>query len=47
MGAMVVLASCREMMGRFIERLPLMTFGWAATEVMVLASTAMLISQFT
>ncbi len=46
MSAMMVLASRREIMGRFIERLPLMTFGWAATAVMAVASTAMLISQF-
>ena len=45
MVAMMVVAHRREIMGRFIERGPLMIFGWAAAAVMAAASIAMLIGQ--
>jgi Mn2+/Fe2+ NRAMP family transporter len=46
MVAMMVVAHRRDVMGRFTERPLLMTFGWAATAVMAVASGAMLITQF-
>jgi Mn2+/Fe2+ NRAMP family transporter len=42
MAAMMVLASRRAVMGRFVERRGLLLFGWAATAVMAAASAAML-----
>jgi NRAMP (natural resistance-associated macrophage protein)-like metal ion transporter len=44
MAAMMLLASRREIMGRFAERPLLMTFGWGATAVMACASLAMLVT---
>jgi Mn2+/Fe2+ NRAMP family transporter len=44
MGAMMVLASRRAVMGRFVERRGLLLFGWGATAVMAAASAAMLVS---
>ncbi len=44
MAAMMVVASRKEIMGRFAERPLLMSFGWAATAVMAVASIAMLVS---
>jgi Mn2+/Fe2+ NRAMP family transporter len=44
MAAMMLLASRREIMGRFAERPLLMIFGWAATAVMACASLAMLVT---
>jgi hypothetical protein len=41
MAAMMVLASRRAGMGRFVERRGLLVFGWAATAVMAAASAAM------
>jgi Mn2+/Fe2+ NRAMP family transporter len=38
MVAMMLVASRREVMGRFTERWPLMVFGWGATAVMAAAS---------
>jgi Mn2+/Fe2+ NRAMP family transporter len=46
MAAMMLIASRKEVMGRFTERPLLIGFGWAATAVMAVASIAMLISQF-
>jgi NRAMP (natural resistance-associated macrophage protein)-like metal ion transporter len=46
MGAMMLVASRKEIMGRFAERPMILTFGWAATAVMAVASAAMLVSQF-
>jgi NRAMP (natural resistance-associated macrophage protein)-like metal ion transporter len=43
MVAMMLVASRREVMGRFTERPALMIFGWAATAVMAAASAATLI----
>jgi Mn2+/Fe2+ NRAMP family transporter len=43
MVAMMVVASRREIMGRFTERAPLMIFGWAATAVMAAASAVTLV----
>ena len=40
--AMMLVASRRRIMGRFIERPLLLTFGWAATAVMAAASSATL-----
>jgi Mn2+/Fe2+ NRAMP family transporter len=47
MAAMMVLASRRAVMGRFIERRGLLLFGWGATAVMAAASAAMLVSLIT
>ncbi|MGE5563473.1 MAG: NRAMP family divalent metal transporter [Bacillota bacterium] len=46
MAAMMVVASRRDIMGRFAERRLVLVFGWAATAVMAAASAAMLITQF-
>ena len=46
MAAMMVVASSREIMGHLHERRGLLTFGWAATAVMALASVAMLVTSF-
>jgi Mn2+/Fe2+ NRAMP family transporter len=43
MVAMMVVASRREIMGRFTERAPLLIFGWAATAVMAAASAVTLV----
>jgi Mn2+/Fe2+ NRAMP family transporter len=43
MVAMMLVASRREIMGRFTERAPLMIFGWAATAVMAAASAVTLV----
>jgi Mn2+/Fe2+ NRAMP family transporter len=43
MVAMMLVASRREIMGRFTERAPLLIFGWAATVVMAAASAVTLI----
>jgi len=43
MVAMMLVASRREIMGRFTERAPLMIFGWAATAVMAAASAITLV----
>jgi Mn2+/Fe2+ NRAMP family transporter len=43
MVAMMVVASRREIMGRFTERAPLLIFGWAATAVMAAASAITLV----
>jgi NRAMP (natural resistance-associated macrophage protein)-like metal ion transporter len=43
MAAMMVLASRRKVMGRFVERRAILAFGWAATAVMAAASAAMLV----
>ena len=40
---MMVVASRREIMGRFAERAPLMILGWAATAVMAAASAVTLV----
>jgi NRAMP (natural resistance-associated macrophage protein)-like metal ion transporter len=47
MAAMMVLASRRAVMGRFVERRGLLLFGWGATAVMAAASAAMLVSLIT
>jgi len=44
MAAMMVVASRRKVMGKFVERRGLLFFGWAATAVMAAASAAMLVS---
>ena len=44
MAAMMVLASRRAVMGRFVERRGLLLFGWSATAVMAAASAAMVLS---
>jgi len=44
MAAMMVLASRRAVMGRFVERRGLLLFGWSATAIMAAASAAMLVS---
>lgn len=46
MAAMMVVASKRSIMGPLTERPMLLTFGWAATAVMALASAAMLATSF-
>ena len=46
MVAMMIVAHRPSVMGRFTERWLLMTFGWAATAVMAIASVAMLVSFF-
>jgi len=46
MAAMMVVASRKDVMGRFVERRLVLGFGWAATAVMALASIAMLVTQF-
>jgi NRAMP (natural resistance-associated macrophage protein)-like metal ion transporter len=46
MAAMMVVASSRKIMGHLHERRGLLTFGWAATAVMALASGAMLATSF-
>jgi NRAMP (natural resistance-associated macrophage protein)-like metal ion transporter len=43
MVAMMLVASRREIMGRFTERAPLLIFGWAATLVMAAASAVTLV----
>ncbi|MFL5235948.1 MAG: NRAMP family divalent metal transporter, partial [Microvirga sp.] len=47
MVAMMLVASRPAIMGRFTERLPLLSFGWVATAVMAAASLAMLVSVVT
>ncbi len=44
--AMMVVVSRKQVMGRFTASRSLLVLGWAATAVMALASTAMLVSQF-
>jgi NRAMP (natural resistance-associated macrophage protein)-like metal ion transporter len=46
MAAMMIVASRRSIMGHLHERRFLLTFGWAATAVMALASAAMLVTSF-
>jgi Mn2+/Fe2+ NRAMP family transporter len=46
MAAMMIVASSRTIMGRLHERRALLTFGWAATAVMAVASAAMLVTSF-
>ncbi|WP_230558806.1 NRAMP family divalent metal transporter [Sphingomonas segetis] len=46
MVAMMIVAHRPAVMGRFTERWLLMSFGWAATAVMAVASAAMLVSFF-
>ena len=47
MGAMMMVASNRNIMGHLHERRTLLAFGWAATAVMALASGALLVTSFT
>jgi len=47
MAAMMLVASSRAIMGHLRERWILLTFGWAATAVMAVASAAMLVTSFT
>jgi Mn2+/Fe2+ NRAMP family transporter len=46
MAAMMIVASRHEIMGHLVERRRILTFGWAATAVMALASGAMLFASF-
>ena len=44
MVAMMIVASRRQVMGRFVERRGLLALGWTAAAVMALASGAMLVT---
>ena len=44
MVAMMIVASSRKIMGRFVEHWPSMVLGWATTAVMAVASIATLAS---